>query len=556
MTFSSEGEGVPYVCLLDTGINRGHKLLEPALDSTDMHTVQPSWGTDDAHGHGTEMAGLALAGNMMECLTTSESITFPHRLESVKLLQNDGANGRDPLHHGYITSEAVLRPEISYPARARVFGMAVTAEENKDRGQPSAWSSTIDKLAADSDEQGAKRRLLIISAGNTQDNSYHQYPESNDTDAIHDPAQAWNALTVGAYTELVEITEGNTDGYSAMAPKGALSPFSTTSLTWENRWPLKPDFLMEGGNVAESALGPCTTDSLSLLTTFHRPDQRIFTSTGGTSAATAQTARLAAYVMAEYPHYWPETIRGLLVHSAEWTDAMRSAYLPSSTEPSKSDIAQLVRRCGFGVPDLARATRSAENSLTMVIEEELHPFRREGSKVPVFREMHLHELPWPVEILEDLGDQPVEMRITLSYFIEPNPSYRGARSRYRYESHGLRFDVKRPGESVADFRARINVAARDEDQGIRITDTDPTWLIGPRQRHRGSIHADIWTGTAASLASRGFVAVYPTSGWWRTRPKLGRYNQSVRYSLVISIRVLGTTIDLYSDVENRVNGNA
>ena len=38
------------------------------------------------------------------------------------------------------------------------------------------------------------------------------------------------------------------------------------------------------------------------------------------------------------------------------------------------------------------------------------------------------------------------MRVTLSYFIEPNPSQRG-NSRYRYQSHGLRFDVKRPTET-------------------------------------------------------------------------------------------------------------
>ena len=79
--------------------------------------------------------------------------------------------------------------------------------------------------------------------------------------------------------------------------------------------------------------------------------------------------------------------------------------------------------------------------------------------------MHLHNLPWPHNELEGLGEVPVEMRVTLSYFIEPNPSQRGHRSRYRYESHGLRFEVKRPLESIAEFRKRINLAARDENEG-------------------------------------------------------------------------------------------
>ena len=550
--YPSEGDSVPHVCLLDTGVNRGHRLLAPALNVSDTHTVNPSWGTEDRDGHGTEMAGLALAGNLKQYLVSAETINYSHRLESVKLLPRGGTNKKDPLLHGYITTQAVSRPEIQAPDRSRVFGMAVTTKDNRGLGEPSAWSATIDKLAADVDGQGANPRLLILSAGNTQTDDWHLYPAVNDTDGIHDPGQAWNALTVGAFTELVNIAESDADGYKPIAPEGALSPFSTTSLTWQKRWPLKPDIVMEGGNVAQSLLGPCQMDSLSLLTTSHRPNQRAFTTTCATSAATAQAARLAALVMAEYPDLWPESIRGLIVHSAKWTKAMKQSYLPANKNPTKSDYARLIRRCGFGVPDLNRALWSAANSLAMVIEETLHPFQRVQSKQPVLRDMQLHHLPWPVEILEDLGDTPVEMRVTLSYFIEPNPSSRGVSTRYRYASHGLRFDVKRSGESVPEFRNRINLAARDDDQGIISSYSDPSWLIGPQQRHKGSIHGDIWKGTAAQLASRGHIAVYPTAGWWKTRQALQRYDQPVRYSLIIGIDTPQTTIDLYSDIQRRL----
>ena len=56
--FVTGTEQCPYVCLLDTGVSRGHPLLAPALDSDDLHTVEPAWGTDDEDGHGTRMAGL------------------------------------------------------------------------------------------------------------------------------------------------------------------------------------------------------------------------------------------------------------------------------------------------------------------------------------------------------------------------------------------------------------------------------------------------------------------------------------------------------------------
>ena len=551
--FAAVADEVPRVCLLDTGVNRGHPLLDPALDAGDSHTVEPGWGTDDADGHGTQMAGVALAGDLTALVEGNDPVVLDHRLESVKLLPGPGGDG-DSRHHGFVTVEAVARPEIAAPRRLRVFGMAVTAQDNRDRGRPSAWSAAVDALAADVDAAGEHPRLLVLSAGNIQDASaWFKYPDSNDTDGVHDPAQAWNALTVGAFTELVQIAEPDAGDYVPIAPRGGLSPFSTTSLIWEKYWPLKPDVVLEGGNAAKDLLSAVTADSLSLLTTYHHPAERIFTTTNATSAAMALAARLAARIMVVYPTLWPETVRALIVHSAEWTEAMRRASLPTTGAATKTHYRHLVQRCGFGVPDLDRALWSVHNSLTMVIEERLHPFEREGSKQPTLRDMHLHNLPWPGEALEGLGETQVEMRVTLSYFIEPNPSRRGVRSRYRYESHGLRFDVKRPYETLDDFRSRINAAARDEEEGTHGGQgNDTEWLIGKQTRHRGSLHGDIWRGSAADLASRGCLAVYPAVGWWKTRQALERYDQAARYALVVSIRAPEVDVDLRTEVANQI----
>ena len=552
--FAVEADDTPYACLLDTGVNRGHRLLAPALNANDLHTVEPGWGTDDADGHGTEMAGLALAGDLNELLAGTDPVEIDHRLESVKLIPQDGVPGAGPRHHGYLTVEAVARPEVTAPFRRRVFGMAVTARDDRDRGRPSAWSAAIDSLAVDFDGDGANPRLLVVSAGNVRDsNAWSDYPDSNDTDGVHDPAQAWNALTVGACTDLVRITEPDAGGYSPIAPEGGLSPFSTTSLTWDRHWPLKPDVVFEGGNAAKDQLSAVSLPSLRLLTTHHLPANRLFTTTNATSAATALASRFTARIMAIYPGLWPETIRALIVHSAEWTDTMKRQSFRAVRFPTKEDYLRLIRRCGFGVPDIDRALWTVDNSLTMVVEERLHPFKRAGSGLPTLRDMHLHDLPWPHDVLEDLGETPVEMRVTLSYFIEPNPSRRGHRSRYRYESHGLRFDVKRPLESVVEFRKRVNLAARDEDEGSPgRSGGDAAWLIGARGRHRGSLHGDIWQGTAADLASRGVIAVYPTAGWWKTRQALERYDKEARYALVVSIRAPEVDVDLYTEVANRI----
>lgn len=300
----------------------------------------------------------------------------------------------------------------------------------------------------------------------------------------------------------------------------------------------------------DDGLSPVWLPSLSLLTTHYKLHERLLTTINATSASTALACQMAAQLMAEYPDLWPETVRALIVHSAQWTDAMLKEYLP--VKSNKRDCLQLVRHCGFGVPDLGRALWSVSNSLTMVIETDLYPFKKEKSKEPSLRDMNLHRLPWPLDELESLGATDVEMRVTLSYFIEPNPSSRGIRSRYRYESHGLRFDVKRPDESENDFRVRINSLAIREDEESSTAGNDANWLIGPNNRHKGSLHTDIWRGPAADLASRGVLAVYPTSGWWKTRKALAKYNKKARYALLISIHAPKTEVDLYAAIKNQI----
>ena len=256
--------------------------------------------------------------------------------------------------------------------------------------------------------------------------------------------------------------------------------------------------------------------------------------------------------MAAYPNLRPETVRALLVHSAQWTETMREMFLPAI--PNKDDYVHLIRHCGWGTPDLNRALWSASDSLTMLIEDQVHPYKKVTGKNIVTRDMNLHSLPWPKDELEALQQTPVEMRVTLSYFIEPNPSARGTASKYHYPSHRLRFDVQRPLDaSTETFIARVNAAAQREDEGNPVNPTDPNWLLGERQRHRGSLHQDVWKGTAAELASRGFIAVYPSAGWWRTRPALDRYGLPARYSLVVSIQTRQTDIDLYTAVTQRIS---
>lgn len=548
--FVPDEEGVPRICLLDSGVNRGHPLLSPLIAPADLYTLDASGLVDDTANHGTGMAGLAAYGDLTEALASSSPIAIEHRLESVRLVAAGGENAGTPTLHAQLFADAVAQPEIDYPQRRRVFCSAVTASDYRDRGKPSSWSSQVDSLAADADGAGQFPRLFILAAGNTDDPvAWAEYPASLSTNLVHDPGQAWNALTVGAYSAKTDTQDPN---YQAVAISGAPSPYTSTSAAWDGAWPLKPEIVLEGGNLGNDGFGPIGMNSLQLLSTNYQPQDRLFTTFNATSAASALCAKMAAQIASVYPVLRPETIRALIVHSAEWTEAMRTMYLPHG-DATKAAYTRLIRHCGWGQPDLDRALWSAGNSLTLVIEDELHPFKKDQGQPPASRDMNLHALPWPREELEALQAAKVQMRVTLSYFIEPNPSARGSTSKYHYPSHRLRFDVQRPLDaSTDDFVARLNAAAQREEEGDLSNPADSHWYLGDRQRHRGSLHQDVWEGTAAELASRGFLAVYPAAGWWRTRPALERYNLPARYSLIVSIRTEETEVDLYTAIAQKL----
>jgi len=77
--------------------------------------------------------------------------------------------------------------------------------------------------------------------------------------------------------------------------------------------------------------------------------------------------------------------------------------------------------------------------------------------------------------------------------------------------------------------------------------------LGPQLRVRGSLHSDTWKGSAADLAEMNTIAVYPVGGWWKYRTAQDRYENRVRYSLLVSIDVPDENIDIYSEVENIIN---
>lgn len=535
------------ICLLDTGLTASHPLLNRAIQDDGIQTVKSAWGTGDHQGHGTEMAGIALYRDLRQVLEDTGNIFISHKVESVKILPPTGANPYEL--YGAITEQAVSLAEISNPNTKRILCMAVTSPEyNTLDGSPTSWSASIDSITSAADEESEKR-LFFISSGNVYPDELTKvgYPDSSTLHSIESPGQAWNAITVGAYSQSIVISDISYKGYSAVADDGELSPYSSTSETWSSKWPIKPEILLDGGNMATNGFDFTECTDLSLLTTNYRPLLKQFSTIWGTSSANAQAAWMGAQLLAEYPNAWPETIRALIIHSASWTDKMKKQFCIEDTKTKGRR--RLLRTCGYGVPDLRKAIQCMNNSVNLIVQGELQPFEKNR-----MNEMHFHKLPWPKEQLRSLGEVPVTLKVTLSYFIEPGPGEVGWKDKYRYPSCGLRFDVINANETPEDFKKRVNVKMRGEDKKDKGEGSSGSerWYLGSDNRDVGSIHSDFCELSAVDLCDCNFIAVYPIVGWWRERDYLGKYNSKVRYSMIVSLSTPKIDVDLYTPIVTEI----
>ena len=281
----------PAVCLIDSGVNRGHPLIEPLLSEADSETVFADGDRSDDMQHGTPMAGLAAFGDIRRLMLSAETWHQLHRLESVKLIRS--TTDHDPENYGAVTLQALALPEIA-SRRARVFCMAITAPGPNTLGNPSSWSSAIDMAAAGREHETAEPKVILLSAGNTREHpNDFDYPGDLLRGAVEDPAQAWNAVTVGAITNRITIEEEDDEAQRSvpLAPLSGMSPFTRTAHEWRQDWPIGPDVVMEGGNLAKGHDGAhLHLDSLQPLSTATNFRLRPITPFNATSAAAAEAA--------------------------------------------------------------------------------------------------------------------------------------------------------------------------------------------------------------------------------------------------------------------------
>ena len=546
----------PVVCVIDTGVAAAHPLIAPALAGA--WTVNDAWGTDDhagAGGHGTGMASLVLHGDLLGPMSDQRQVVLGHAVESVKFLPPGGFPATEPARYGIITQAAVAVAEIERANIPRSFCIATSSPDLSSEA-PSSWSGAVDQICAGSmpGEQQAglaakdhPKRLVLIATGN-MDGGLKAVVEQHH--ALEDPAQSWNALTIGGYTAKADQAQDEPELIPLVAPNER-SPFSRGSQTLPaDLTPIKPDVLFEAGNMMMDNAQFCGWHpAVSLLSAGRDVATEPLVPFWATSAATGVAGNFIGRLKADLPGRWPETYRALTVHSAEWPGPIRKLLIGTGRSwktGSKGTKQQILRSMGFGVPNLVRAAASARNDVTLLAEAEIQPYAASADgRSAVFNEVHFYALPWPKAALEALENASVMMKVTLSYFIEPNLSGRASTRPDTYRSYGLRFALKKRRETANDFRTRLSKTEEKAEKAGQETDY---WLLGPQAVQAGSLHCDLWRGPAIDLAAHDQIAIYPVGGWWKSHIGQNRMNDKGRYALAISISAPDQDVDLYAEI--------
>jgi hypothetical protein len=384
------------VCVVDSGIISTHPLLAPAVGEATVisGTIQSAL---DGHGHGTRVAGLALYGNVSDCID-QRSFIPKLRLFSARVLNDN--NGFDD--EKLITTQ--MRQAIEYfrnTYACRVFNLSLGDDRIPFGGQKvSPWASILDHLARTLDV------VIVVSVGNyahepdpanaaiTSDlRGYPRYllqPPAR----IIEPSTGAIVLAVGSLAERATLSAGSRASLQPIAQPGQPSPFTRSGPGISNA--IKPELCHYGGNYAADVQTSrrVTPTELSVVSLNREYLQKLFCTDNGTSFAAPRVAHIAAQLFAEYSTESANLIRALIAASAQVPGAARELLANIAGAETKL--------CGYGVPTLDRASKSDENRVLMY-----------ATGVLPFDKFHIYEIPIPPEFYQ--GKRERRISVTLAF---------------------------------------------------------------------------------------------------------------------------------------------
>ena len=456
----SPNENAVKVCIIDSGIQENHRLIEPAIDSANSRSYVDGDETTADHvkqsGHGTKVAGAVL---YPQSIPKTGQIQLEHFVQNARILD---ANNSIPSNK----FEPKLMEEIvSDYSDTRIFNLSVATNCSYSGTHMPAWAAALDKLIHE------KNILFVVSAGNLRSSSTwnrnlgikehieagRDYPDYLDRPGakIANPGVSCFALTVGSIAK--ENFED--DDYKSLAGKDRISPFSRTGLGMWNC--IKPDVVEFGGDLAKNKLSTelIINQAISpeLVNSTLYGARAIGKDDCGTSFSAPKVSYIAAKLQAEHPNESAQMYRALIVQSAR---------LPEHCfhNPTSNDF----KYYGYGIPDVNRALNNSASRITFIQSGRVKPKMADIYRVSI-----------PNELRGEGKDFGILVEITLAFTAKTRITRKKSHS---YLSNWLEWKTSNYNERFSSFRNRTIAYLEDNDENAETEGIDESadvirWVI-------------------------------------------------------------------------------
>jgi hypothetical protein len=533
-------DSAPTVCVIDSGIEEGHRWLEPAIDSETSRCFLPGVAADDVadyvhpQGHGTRVAGAVLY---------PDTIPAAGEVEPVAWIQNARVLDAASKLPDALTPEEYLQQVVAHfhaaPRFTKIFNHSINANVPCPKQRMTSWAAKLDQL---SHEQEV---LFIQSSGNQTrfDNGDHanpglrahldagKQPPEHQLEAsmrVANPAQSLHALSVGSVSAAV-FEDANTRSFAA----GEHQPSGFSRAGYGEPWSVvKPEVVEIGGDLVYSKNPPRLVRlhpevAVELLnSTMH--GQPAYSKDGaGTSFAAPKVAHIAAHLQNLFPAASPLLYRALIVQSARW---------PSWAE-NEADKDKVLKLIGYGLPSLDRATTNSEMRVTLITPD---------AEIIPSKQLHLYTIRIPEELRSAALEARIRIDVTLAYTALPR---RTRARRTGYLETWLDWETSKLGEPRDEFLARM------QNGGTSAYEEFP-WTLHKREgwgeaqetsRNRGSVQKDWAIFDSFNLPEEFAIAVRSHIGWNHLK-EVG----TARYCLTVSFEVMQGEVPIYTLIQSEI----
>lgn len=534
MPVSMPSDNAPAVCVIDSGIQEGHRLLQPAIDAGASRSFLSGEDVADRvkpHGHGTPVAGAILYRSFLPPNAATEACCW---IQNARLL-DDRKQIPQEIHPPLALLEIITHYRNG-TRKTRIFNHSIASNGPCRLTRMSSWGATIDLLSHKLDV------LVIQAAGNIEGRtnssqrpgviesfaSGRPYPDylRDASSRVANPAQSLQAVTVGSIG-LATIKNG---ARATIAGDSRPSAFSRSGWgLWDT---IKPEVVEVGGDylIDDNNQNLSTVEDACpelVRSTFATPGAATTRALVGTSFAAPRVTAIAAALQRILPDQPTLLYRALIVQSARWPSWMED-------RPSVEQV-EWMKSIGYGVPDLSRATENTDRRVTLVTQ---------GAQDIRALEAAIYTVEIPPELRSPGNDFDVRIEVTLSYSSNPR---RTRSSRAGYQEVWLDWIPSKKSESLDDFKARaikgIDPSEKADSANWMLRERKNWGVLPGIHRQAGTVQKDWAVFKAFEMPETFAIAVRGHNGWSKNP------NSTAKFALAVTIDAEGSPVPIYSRIE-------